>query len=57
MKNFVFSIPTIAYFGKGQIKVLGETIKAHGGSKVLLAYGGGSIKTNGIYEAIIEQFQ
>ena len=26
MKNFVFSIPTIAYFGKGQIKVLGETI-------------------------------
>ncbi|MDD2465581.1 MAG: iron-containing alcohol dehydrogenase [Desulfobulbus sp.] len=57
MNNFIYSIPTIAYFGKGQIKVLGETIKAHGGSKVLLAYGGGSIKTNGIYEAIIEQFQ
>jgi len=57
MENFVFSIPTTAYFGKGQIKVLGETIKAHGGAKVLLAYGGGSIKTNGIYDAIIEQLQ
>lgn len=57
MDNFIFNIPTIAYFGKGQIQVLGETIKAHGGSKVLLAYGGGSIKTNGIYAAILAQFQ
>jgi alcohol dehydrogenase YqhD (iron-dependent ADH family) len=55
MDNFIYSIPTTAYFGKGQIKVLGETIKAHGGSKVLLAYGGGSIKKNGIYNAVIEQ--
>lgn len=55
MNNFIFSIPTTAYFGKGQINVLGETIKQHGGNKVLLAYGGGSIKQNGIYNAIIEQ--
>jgi alcohol dehydrogenase YqhD (iron-dependent ADH family) len=55
MNNFIYSIPTTAYFGKGQIKVLGETIKAHGGSRVLLAYGGGSIKKNGIYDAVIEQ--
>ena len=57
MNNFIYSIPTTAYFGKGQIKVLGETIKAHGGSRVLLAYGGGSIKKNGIYDAVIEQFE
>ena len=56
MNNFIYSIPTTAYFGKGQINILGETIKAHGGSRVLLAYGGGSIKQNGIYDAIIEQF-
>ncbi len=56
MDNFIFSIPTTAYFGKGQINILGETIKAHGGSTVLLAYGGGSIKRNGIYDAVIEQF-
>ncbi len=57
MDNFIFSIPTTAYFGKGQINVLGATIKTHGGSKVLLAYGGSSIKSNGIYAAIIEQLQ
>lgn len=56
MNNFIYSIPTTAYFGKGQINILGETIKAHGGSKVLLAYGGGSIKQNGIYDTILEQF-
>lgn len=56
MNNFIYSIPTTAYFGKGQINILGATIKAHGGSKVLLAYGGGSIKQNGIYETILEQF-
>ncbi|HQB39944.1 MAG TPA: iron-containing alcohol dehydrogenase [Deltaproteobacteria bacterium] len=55
MNNFFFSIPTTAYFGKGQISVLGETIRQHGGSKVLLAYGGGSIKANGVYDATIEQ--
>jgi len=56
MNNFIFSIPTTVYFGRGQINILGETIKLHGGSKVLLTYGGGSIKTNGIYNAILEQF-
>jgi butanol dehydrogenase len=56
MDNFIYSVPTTAYFGKGQINILGETIKAHGGSKVLLAYGGGSVKKNGIYDAILEQF-
>jgi alcohol dehydrogenase YqhD (iron-dependent ADH family) len=56
MNNFIFSIPTTAYFGKGQINILGETIKAYGGSRVLLAYGGGSIKQNGIYDTILEQF-
>ena len=55
MENFIYNIPTVAYFGKGQISVLGETIKAHGGSKVMLAYGGGSIKQNGVYDAALEQ--
>lgn len=56
MNNFIYSIPTTAYFGKGQISILGEAIKAHGGSRVLLAYGGGSIKKNGIYDVILDQF-
>lgn len=56
MENFIYNIPTLAYFGKGQIENLGETIKTYGGTKVLLAYGGGSIKENGIYDAVIGQF-
>lgn len=55
MENFVFNIPTRAYFGKGQIDNLASGIKEFGGSRVLLAYGGGSIKSNGIYQAVINQ--
>ncbi len=57
MENFVFNIPTIAYFGKGQIENLASGIKQFGGSRVLLAYGGGSIKKSGIYDAVIAQFE
>jgi len=57
MENFVFNIPTIAYFGKGQIAHLASGIKQFGGSRVLLAYGGGSIKANGIYQAVVAQLQ
>ena len=52
MENFTFHIPTVIYFGKGQIEKLGPTISAYG-SKVLVVYGGGSIKQNGIYEQVI----
>ncbi|MGD9971364.1 MAG: iron-containing alcohol dehydrogenase [Sulfuricurvum sp.] len=55
MENFIFNIPTRAYFGKGQIEHLANGIKEFGGSRVLLAYGGGSIKSNGIYQAVIDQ--
>ncbi|MDP4201695.1 MAG: iron-containing alcohol dehydrogenase [Bacteroidota bacterium] len=53
MENFSFYLPTIVHFGKGQISSLGASIKQFGGSKVLLAYGGGSIKANGIYNAVV----
>lgn len=53
MLNFNYSIPTDIFFGKDQIKVLGTEIKKYG-NKVLLVYGGGSIKKNGIYEKTIE---
>lgn len=53
MKNFNYSIPTEIFFGEGQIKVLPEQIKKHG-SKVLIVYGGGSIKKNGVYNKVVE---
>ena len=52
MLNFNYSIPTKIFFGKGKVEVLGEQIKKYG-SKVLLTYGGGSIKKNGIYDEIV----
>jgi NADP-dependent alcohol dehydrogenase len=52
MNNFEFKNPTKIIFGEGEIKKLADNIPA--GAKVLLAYGGGSIKKNGIYEQVIE---
>ncbi len=48
MYNFTFHVPTTIHFGKGQISHLSEL--AGYGKKVLLCYGGGSIKRNGIYD-------
>ncbi len=56
MKNFHYNIPTQIYFGKGQIKQLGENLKK-AADKVLLVYGGGSIKRNGLYDQVIQQLQ
>ncbi|WP_324659091.1 iron-containing alcohol dehydrogenase [Bacillus cereus] len=52
MQNFVFRNPTKLIFGKGQLEQLKTEIPQFG-KKVLLVYGGGSIKRNGIYDDII----
>jgi butanol dehydrogenase len=52
MLNFNYSIPTKIFFGKDKINVLGKQLKEYG-SKVLLVYGGGSIKRNGLYAKVI----
>lgn len=51
MENFVFHNPVKVIFGKGQIKAIGREIPK--GSRVLLVYGGGSIKKNGVYDQVI----
>jgi len=57
MENFSFYLPTTVHFGKGQIANLAASIKQFGGSKVLLAYGGGSVKANGIYDAVVTELK
>ena len=52
MENFIYHIPTKIAFGKGQIQRLPEFLAEYG-SKVLLLYGGGSIKKNGIYDEAV----
>ena len=52
MENFVYEYPTKVYFGKGAaIQHLTNILSVYG-SNVLLAYGGGSIKKNGVYDEI-----
>ncbi len=54
MENFVAYNPTKLHFGKDVTDNLGKTIEKFG-KKVLLVYGGGSIKNNGIHDKIISQ--
>lgn len=50
MQNFEFFNPVNILFGKGQIKQLNTLVPAN--TKVLLAYGGGSIFKNGVYDQV-----
>ncbi|WP_414563510.1 MULTISPECIES: iron-containing alcohol dehydrogenase [unclassified Anabaena] len=50
MDNFVFYNPVKILFGKGQIANIAAEIPAD--AKILMTYGGGSIKTNGVYEQV-----
>ena len=52
MENFVYEYPTKVYFGKGAAGQHLSGILAGYGPNVLLAYGGGSIKKNGVYEEL-----
>ena len=52
MLNFEYMNPTKIIFGKGQIANLMKEIPKD--AKVMMLYGGGSIKSNGIYEQVIQ---
>lgn len=52
MLNFELQNPTKILFGKGQIANIAKEIPAN--ARILMTYGGGSIKTNGVYEQVIE---
>ena len=53
MNSFSFYNPVKLIFGKGQLEAL-KTELPNFGKKVLLVYGGGSIKKNGLYDEVIE---
>lgn len=50
--NFVYSNPTKLYFGKDSLDNL--TSALNGYSRIMLVYGGGSIKKNGLYDKIVK---
>ena len=53
MENFEYCNPTRLIFGKGVVNRLPEVMRPLG-KKVLLAYGGGSIKRSGLYDKVHE---
>ena len=56
MNNFVYDIPVKVYFGENQLCHLGKELSRFG-KRVLLTYGGGSIKKTGLYDAVIAEIQ
>ncbi|WLR50388.1 iron-containing alcohol dehydrogenase [Bacillus tianshenii] len=56
MNNFVYYNPTKLIFGKDQIEKLGKEVASYG-KKVLLVYGGGSIKKNGVYDSVLAELK
>lgn len=54
MNNFIFENSTKTYFGKGCVKEYLAYLMKQYGNHVMFAYGGDSIKENGIYEQIME---
>lgn len=52
MNSFTFSAPTRVYFGKGSTEQAFDAELGRVGETILLAYGGGSIKSNGIYDHV-----
>ncbi|MDE6607956.1 MAG: iron-containing alcohol dehydrogenase [Lachnospiraceae bacterium] len=57
MNNFIFENTTKTYFGKGCVKEYLSCLTKHYGSNVMFAYGGGSIKKNGVYDEVMESLE
>ena len=51
MNNFVFQNPTKLIFGKGQIARLAKELPRD--KKILVTFGGGSVKSNGVYDQVV----
>jgi len=52
MNNFQFYNPVKIIFGKGQIAAVAKEVPAN--ARVMITYGGGSIKKNGVYDQVME---
>lgn len=54
MENFEFWNPTRVIFGQNQLHRLPELLHANNATKILLVYGGGSIKSTGLFNKIVK---
>ncbi|MDU6791137.1 MAG: iron-containing alcohol dehydrogenase [Anaerococcus sp.] len=56
MLDFTYNIPTKIHFGKNALDFVGEEVKKFS-DKVLITYGGGSIKKNGVYDKVVSELK
>ena len=56
MNSFIYDIPVKVYFGRDQLQHLGAELRKFG-RRVLLTYGGGSIKRNGLYDRVVNELR
>lgn len=56
MNDFVYNVPVKVYFGQNQLGNLGAELKNFG-QRVLLVYGGGSIKKTGLYDKVVAEIE
>ena len=53
MVNFEYYTPTKVVFGKDRENEVGKLVKAYGGTKVLVHFGGGSVKRSGLLDRVL----
>jgi len=54
--DFIYDIPVRVYFGRDQLSNLGTELKKYG-TRVLMTYGGGSIKRMGLYDRVVKEIK
>ena len=57
MDSFTFYSPTLFAFGEGAEQQTGALVRQFGGTKVLVVTGGGSVKRNGAFDAVIASLE
>lgn len=56
INDFIYDIPVRIYFGRDQLHHLGSELKQYG-TRVLMTYGGGSIKRIGLYDRVVKEIR
>ena len=56
INDFIYDIPVRIYFGRDHLKHLGAELKKYG-TRVLMTYGGGSIKKMGLYNRVVKEIK
>ena len=57
MENFQYHMYTDVVFGKEAEKQVAKKVKEYGGTKVMLVYGGGSVKRSGLYDTVVTELK